>query len=219
LPQVHSLYQPVVHLQTRTVIGYEALARGPEGTELYTPDALFAAARAQGTLGELDWACRIAAFDGAVKAHLPSTLELFVNVEAAALNAPPPPGAAAALSAAGGLSVVIELTERDLTGDVAGLLRAVERARAQGWRIALDDVGAAPASLALLPFLRPEIIKLDLSGLARKFVGGWSGIVEVEVGGAVEGFFGGAGGVPGGQDLVLVAVLAGEVEGEAPAVG
>jgi len=31
LPQVHSLYQPVVHLQTRTVIGYEALARGPEG--------------------------------------------------------------------------------------------------------------------------------------------------------------------------------------------
>jgi len=58
---------------------------------------------------------------------------------------------------------VIELTERDLTGDVAGLLRAVERARAQGWRVALDDVGAAPASLALLPFLRPEIIKLDLS--------------------------------------------------------
>jgi len=163
LPQVHSLYQPVVHLQTRTVVGYEALARGPEGTDLYTPDALFAAARAQGTLGELDWACRIGAFDGAVKAHLPSTLELFVNVEAAALNAPPPPGAAAALSAAGGLSVVIELTERDLTGDVAGLLRAVERARAQGWRIALDDVGAAPASLALLPFLRPEIIKLDLS--------------------------------------------------------
>jgi len=161
--QVHSLYQPVVHLQTRTVIGYEALARGPEGTDLYTPDALFAAARARGTFGELDWACRIAAFDGAVKAHLPSTLELFVNVEAAALNAPPPPGAAAALSAAGGLSVVIELTERDLTGDVAGLLRAVERARAQGWRIALDDVGAAPASLALLPFLRPEIIKLDLS--------------------------------------------------------
>jgi EAL domain-containing protein (putative c-di-GMP-specific phosphodiesterase class I) len=161
--QVHSLYQPVVHLQTRTVIGYEALARGPEGTDLYTPDALFAAARARGTFGELDWACRIAAFDGAVKAHLPSTLELFVNVEAAALNAPPPPGAAAALSAAGGLSVVIELTERDLTGDVAGLLRAVERARAQGWRVALDDVGAAPASLALLPFLRPEIIKLDLS--------------------------------------------------------
>jgi len=163
LTQVHSLYQPVVHLQTRTVIGYEALARGSEGTDLYTPDALFAAARAQGTLGELDWACRIAAFDGAVKAHLPSTLELFVNVEAAALNAPPPPGTAAALSAASGLSVVIELTERDLTGDVAGLLRAVERVRAQGWRIALDDVGAAPASLALLPFLRPEIIKLDLS--------------------------------------------------------
>jgi hypothetical protein len=58
-----------------------------------------------------------------------------------------------------------------------------------------------------------------LSGLACKFVGGWSGIVEVEAGGAVESFFGGAGGVPSGQDLVLVAVFADEVEGESPAVG
>jgi len=33
-------------------------------------------------------------------------------------------------------------------------------------------------------------LRRSLSGLVRKFVGGWSGIVEVEAGGAVESFFG-----------------------------
>jgi EAL domain-containing protein (putative c-di-GMP-specific phosphodiesterase class I) len=28
--------------------------------------------------------------------------------------------------------------------------------------VALDDVGAAPASLAVLPFVRPDLIKLDM---------------------------------------------------------
>jgi len=48
-----------------------------------------------------------------------------------------------------------------------------------------------------------------LSDQSRKFVGGCSSVVEVEAGGAVEGFFGGAGGEAGGQELVLIAVLAG----------
>ena len=31
-----------------------------------------------------------------------------------------------------------------------------------GWGVALDDVGAEPASLAVMPFVRPDVIKLDL---------------------------------------------------------
>ncbi len=58
--QVHAVYQPVVDLDTRRVVGYEALARGPRDSPLHTPDALFAAARDQGVLVELDWACRVA---------------------------------------------------------------------------------------------------------------------------------------------------------------
>src|SRR5205085_1452138 len=37
------------------------------------------------------------------------------------------------------------------------------RLRAAGWRIALDDVGADDMSLAFMPLLRPDIVKLDLS--------------------------------------------------------
>lgn len=45
------------------------------------------------------------------------------------------------------------------------------------------------------------------------------GVVEVETARAVEGFFGAAGGQSVGQDGVLVAVAAGEVDGEAPDAG
>jgi hypothetical protein len=42
-------------------------------------------------------------------------------------------------------------------------LRAVDRARADGLRIAVDNVGLAPASFVLLPLLRPDLVKLDRS--------------------------------------------------------
>jgi len=57
---------------------------------------------------------------------------------------------------------VVELTERALAARPAELLQAVARTRERGWGIALDDVGAVPESLALLPMLRPDVIKLDL---------------------------------------------------------
>ncbi len=60
------------------------------------------------------------------------------------------------------LRVVVEVTERAVAGDPARLLATVAQARKAGWGVALDDVGAAPASLAVLPFVRPDLIKLDM---------------------------------------------------------
>jgi hypothetical protein len=58
--------------------------------------------------------------------------------------------------------VVAEFTERDLTADPARLFAFADQVRARGFHLALDDVGAHPASLALMPFLRPDVVKLDL---------------------------------------------------------
>jgi hypothetical protein len=62
--------------------------------------------------------------------------------------------------------VVVEITERSLASRPAELLHAVERVRRRGWGIALDDVGADWRSVALLPFLRPDVVKLDRSVVA-----------------------------------------------------
>ncbi len=51
---IHAVYQPIVDLKTGDVVAYEALARGPVGSGLESPDRLFGAARQAGLLAELD---------------------------------------------------------------------------------------------------------------------------------------------------------------------
>jgi EAL domain len=57
---------------------------------------------------------------------------------------------------------VLEITERALTDRPAELSREVADHRSAGRGIALDDVGADVRSLALLPLIEPDVIKLDL---------------------------------------------------------
>jgi EAL domain-containing protein (putative c-di-GMP-specific phosphodiesterase class I) len=156
------VFQPIVHMPTGRVVGYEALARGPEGSPLRAPDALFAAARADGVLAELDWLCRIRAMEAASDAGLVAPASLFINVEPEVAGLPPTPDLQSRLATVEGLRVVVEFTERSLTARPAQLLGMADQIRDRGWGIALDDVGADPASLALMPFLRPDVIKLDL---------------------------------------------------------
>jgi len=162
--RVRSLYQPLVHRASGEIIGYEALARGPEGDALERPDLLFGAAREEGRLAELDWLCRATAFDGALAAGLRPPAALFVNVEPDVFDAPLPPEHARVLRrAAKELKVFYEVTERGLSSRPAELLAEVERVRALGFGIAVDDLGADWRSLALLPFIRPDVVKLDMA--------------------------------------------------------
>jgi EAL domain-containing protein (putative c-di-GMP-specific phosphodiesterase class I) len=160
---VRSAYQPLVDLYTRETVGYEALARGPRGSRLARPDALFDAARVAGLEREVEWECQRAALQGALDAGLGSGQALFVNVEPRLLRADRPTQLEALFErATERFTVVAEVTERSLSDQPAELLAAVERLRQMGIGIALDDVGADARSLALMPFLAPEVIKLDL---------------------------------------------------------
>ncbi|HSD80181.1 MAG TPA: EAL domain-containing protein, partial [Solirubrobacteraceae bacterium] len=73
-------FQPVVDAATGGVVGWEALARGPQGTPLERPDRLFAAARSAGRLDELDWLCQRLALRAAMRAGLRGAQVLFLNV-------------------------------------------------------------------------------------------------------------------------------------------
>lgn len=159
---LRTLYQPIVDLADGRVVGYEALVRGPRGTSLATPGALFEAAAAEGLYAELDRACRRQALEEAEKAGLDPSLLLFLNVEPAALD---DAGVLGRLGDRGsrGPSVVVELTERALAARPREILAAVRWLRERNCRIALDDVGADVRSLALMPFVAPDVIKLDMS--------------------------------------------------------
>ncbi len=158
-----SLYQPLVDLYGGETVGYEALARGPRGSGLERPDILFQAARDADLEAEVEWECQRAALEGALSVGLAPGQALFVNVEPRLLTVEPPEWLALlAREAVGRFGIFAEFTERSLTDRPAELLAAVERLRRLGVGIALDDVGADPRSLALMPFLAPDVIKLDL---------------------------------------------------------
>jgi EAL domain-containing protein (putative c-di-GMP-specific phosphodiesterase class I)/DICT domain-containing protein len=156
---ISSVYQPIVDLRHGDVVGVEALARWPALG--ISPDMAFAHARTVGRVAELDALCQRAAVDGLAVANLAPGFRVFVNVE---------PGSAteALTERRGGPELVAEVTERALLADPAELLRSLRTVRERGCGIALDDVGSAPESLALLPFVAPDVIKLDLSLVQKR---------------------------------------------------
>ncbi|MEB0047495.1 MULTISPECIES: bifunctional diguanylate cyclase/phosphodiesterase [unclassified Pseudomonas] len=178
---LHSLFQPIICLSERRILGYEALSRGPSNSPLHSPVALFAVARQSGRLSELEIACRQSACRRFNDQQLPG--KLFINVSPESLlETSHQPGRTLQLLQDFGISpsqVVIELTEQTPTDDFQLLQNALHHYRAMGFSIALDDLGAGYSSLRLWSELRPDYVKIDRhfidgihqDALKREFVG------------------------------------------------
>ena len=161
---VTPVFQPIVDLRDGTVVGVEGLARGPVGP-LLMPSALFARAHQAGCLHELDILCRTKIIEAARDSGIAPPL-VFVNVEPGTVHLPMSDRLTSLLAGPLPFRVVVEFTERALSHRVAALLRHAEEIRHRGNVVALDDLGVDPSSVALLPIVQPEIIKLDLGLLA-----------------------------------------------------
>ena len=160
---ISTLFQSIVDLQTGTTVAYEALSRGPAGTLFQNPAELFNHAHGIGQVSQLDVVCWRSGVTAATEQGFSAPHSLFLNVEPGSLRRTAPIDVPHSP-----VPAVIEVTERALMSDPAGLLCAVDRARALGYRIALDDLGAEAASLALLPLLKPDLIKLDMALLRER---------------------------------------------------
>jgi EAL domain-containing protein (putative c-di-GMP-specific phosphodiesterase class I) len=154
-----TVFQPIVDLSTGAVVAHEGLTRGPAG-DWHCPEKLFARARSVGELADLDEHCRVLALRTALAAGAGGPSALFLNIEPDGIPLGPPPDEAVTFLRGGG-RIVLEFTERALTADPARLQWFATRLRHVGIAVALDDVGSHPSSLALMPFLRPEVVKLD----------------------------------------------------------
>ncbi len=156
-------FQPVVHIKTRQIYGYEGLIRGPVNTVFYSPTRLFEAAIWAGRLAELDLLCRQMVISRFAKMELPGML--FLNVD---------PYSMLHEHFRGGLTldyieqegmkpnqVIIELTETHLVEDAHMMQEALVHYRQMGFRVALDDLGAGYSGLQLWSEIRPDIVKVD----------------------------------------------------------
>ncbi|MFJ4145174.1 bifunctional diguanylate cyclase/phosphodiesterase [Pseudomonas sp. NPDC089734] len=166
---LQSLFQPIVSLSERRILGYEALTRGPSNSKLHSPINLFSVARQAGRLSELELVCRESACRRFSQQKLPGKLFLNVSPESL-LEITHPPGRTLEMLQRHDIApkdVVIELTEQMPTDDFELLYNALHHYRDMGFSIALDDLGAGYSSLRLWSELRPDYVKID-----RHFIDG-----------------------------------------------
>jgi len=161
--QVTSVYEPIVDVATKTVFGYEALARGPAGTEFHAPEALFTAAEEHALVFELDCLCRKSGIDGAI--GLPSETKLFLNVRPTTIHDPSfrPEALIRTLekSKLRPSDVVFEISEKESIANFDIFREIRDEYRKVGFRFAVDDTGAGYASLQAVIELEPDFIKVD----------------------------------------------------------
>jgi diguanylate cyclase (GGDEF)-like protein len=169
------VYQPIVHIESGEIFGYEALTRGPRQTSMESPATLFAIADEVDLTFELDRACFRGALRGAV--GLEPVHRLFVNllplsfydsgfieIEVSHLLE------AAALTPS---NIVFEITERLAIENFTSFKRALATYTAMGFGVAIDDVGTRHSNLETVMALRPHFIKISdvlTRGVARSTV-------------------------------------------------
>ena len=160
---VKAHFQPIVHLQTQQIYGYEGLIRGPVNTVLHSPTQLFEVATRVGRLADLDILCRQVVIKQFSQLGLPG--RLFINIDPYSLiHEHFREGQTLEFIEQAGLNpsqVIIELTETHPVEDVKLMQQAMDHYRQMGFRVALDDLGAGYSGLKLWSELRPEIVKID----------------------------------------------------------
>jgi diguanylate cyclase (GGDEF)-like protein len=157
------LLQPIIHARDRTVLGYEALVRGPSDSPLHSPSMLFEAAASEGVLAELDRLCLELAT--ARKAALGLPGRLFVNLTPQGLlSFHGKSGDVAAILGRNGMpaeSLVLELTEQAILDDYDAIRSVMTEIQALGAAFAIDDLGSGYSGLRAWSELHPEFVKID----------------------------------------------------------
>ena len=161
-------YQPIIDARTGRLVGREALLRWshPQRGPI-PPDQFVPIIEDAGLIHQIgDWVIREACAEAVL---WPGDMRVAVNISAAQLS-----GAGIAETVLGALAtsglapgrLELEVTESIFIGDDVGTLAALERLRAIGVRLVLDDFGKGYSSFGYLSRAQFSKIKIDRSFVA-----------------------------------------------------
>jgi len=164
-----SRFQAIIDLTSGTTHGYEALIRGPKGTDFQNPERLYAQAEAQACIGELDLLC----VENHLKrfGHIGLRSRLFINLVPSSLLRRQI-NAQTLLELCNSFRIkpqqlVLEITENHPAEDYEALNTIAGELREAGFDIAIDDLGSGYSGLRQWSEILPEYVKID-----RHFVQG-----------------------------------------------
>ncbi|WP_035878988.1 EAL domain-containing protein, partial [Cupriavidus sp. amp6] len=165
---LHAVFQPIGILSSGDILGYEALLRGPAGSALESPSALFGQAQRENCMVELEHFAGKLSVSAFAKTLLPG--KLFLNFSAAAIRqivcCEDDVRAFLGTLQFPVERIVIELTEQSSPDPVSSLETAIRRMREAGAQFAMDDFGTGNSNLGLWIALQPDYIKIDRSIVA-----------------------------------------------------
>ncbi|MBW1989098.1 MAG: EAL domain-containing protein [Deltaproteobacteria bacterium] len=172
---MHTVFQPIVDLNTLEVIGYEALTRGPANSEFSSPVLMFLLAAECGLSFELDRVCRRKALERA--RNIDTDKKIFVNTLHMTIHDPEFRGMYLKellddlqLKPE---NVVFEISEK-LAIDNYDLFRgAMKDYTDVGIVHAGDDMGTGYSDLERIMELNPGYLKVDISfvqGIDKSFM-------------------------------------------------
>jgi len=158
-------YQAIMQPSNGAMVvhAYEALARGPKGTNLERADVLFEYVRRKRAESAVDRLCVALALRDA--ALLPASHVLSINVHASTLVRDRD-FASDLLRMSEGFDIdparlILEILEHTPLLDGATFYRVLQWLRTEGVRIALDDIGHHGANYQMILDCRPDYFKLD----------------------------------------------------------
>jgi diguanylate cyclase (GGDEF)-like protein len=161
---VEIAFQPIWDLERGSLVGVEALARPAAHYGFSGPAEAFDIAEQVGRVHELDMLCVNTAL--ARVADLPHDALLFINISPRTLDLDADSDgwlvAAVERSGIDPGRVVIEVTER-FGGRIVSVVKSLQRLRAAGLQLAVDDVGTGNSGLEMLRQVHAEFVKLDRS--------------------------------------------------------
>ncbi|HLG20663.1 MAG TPA: EAL domain-containing protein [Bdellovibrionota bacterium] len=163
--KIYTLYQPIVRLKDMSIMGYEALSRGPRNSEIEAPIILFTLAEETGLVFELDRLCRKRAIINAK--GKPRGRKLFVNTLPNLIYDPDfEMSSFLKFLEANEMpieDIVFEITERNAIEQYSHFKQAISYYTEAGITIAIDDVGAGYSSLEAIMEIKPRYVKIDAS--------------------------------------------------------
>jgi EAL domain-containing protein (putative c-di-GMP-specific phosphodiesterase class I) len=162
---IKPFYQPIVEMETREFLGFEALARWrhAEMGEI-SPDRFIPIAEDCGAIAELTEQLLIQACEDAL--HWPDNILLSFNLSPALLNSPGLSELILSLLKGKDFPVdrlELEITESALVRDLNAARKCLGALREAGVKIALDDFGTGYSSLYHLRNFKVDRIKVDTS--------------------------------------------------------
>lgn len=162
---IRTVFQPIVSLKDGSVLGHEALSRGPKGSVLESPTNLFDVARIHDKLWEVELLCRIKALENV--AGVLNDSYIFINVDPAVINDE---------KFKSGFTkdflkkydidthnIIFEITEKNTVNDYKSFRATIDHYKNEGYKIAIDDTGSGYSGLLLISEIHPHYIKLDMN--------------------------------------------------------